>query len=512
MRLSITAALVLAWICLSVAPASGQGAPASTRDALEALEKDLQALRKQTVQIPTLADAVQELSTRLAELSRRLDTLERQGKAIPNTLGRLDELDKEVESLTLGLESLRTRLADLSRPPESDSGGVSHDGGFAWATDDGRYSLTIGGYVQPRIELGIHGADYSDDSVTITSGDIDTATLRLRRARLGLSGHVGGDRVAFKVLLSALGERPALDYYLDYRVVKNLMLRVGQYKTQFSRSFITSSTRLAFIDRPAAVDGLRYDRDIQVGAHGKLLADRLGYYVGIGNGAGRNTLNDNREFNVTGRVDATLLGERFKYGYGDLKATDRPTLMIGAGAVGDLVSMPDSVDGIAVETDVDGDGDHDNVLVISASVDAVFRYRRFEAAVEALFRHEDFGTILDENAPNRQLRDALGDPDDRTHIAYVGQVTYFLPQRILVGARVARSRIPFLGVGGRSSRIPRGDHLLELSALAQLYNRGGSRTLGLFYNLDRYSVADDDRTLTGPDQEHRLVLEGQLRF
>ena len=492
-----SAMMLAATIAPSIAPspAWAQGTPA--RPSLQDLQKDLDELREKTVQVPTLAAAVEELSARLAVLERQLAEREQGQTAIPDAITRIDGLDERVKKLANDIDALRTALAGVEQPwaPESSGGGgVTYNNGFAWKTADGDYSLKLNAWLFMRQQTRISG------------GDIEEATFRIREARVGASGRLGTQNLDYKLLLSGLRDSALLEFYLDYAIRDELVIRAGQYKTQFTRAFTTSSTLSDFHELARAVDGYRYDRDIQVGLHGHLAGKRFGYHLAVGNGAGPNARNDNLDVDATLRVDAVVLGERFAYSYGDLKRTATPTLMVGAGVVHDLVAMPDQVDGVdgAIDTDVDGNGTRDNVRVFSASVDAIFRFRGWEAAVEGVLRNEAFGSIL-RDPDNAGLLAAVGERGRRLYLGVNGQVSRILPHDILVAARAGYSRQPFLGLSGRASAIPESDHLLELDALVQLYNDVGYRFVGLMYSYNRHdddSVADD----------HRLFLQAQLRL
>jgi hypothetical protein len=491
--------LVASWVAQA---GDAHAQPKTVSDQLGELGKAVSDLREQTVQIPTLAAAVQELSGRVSELERRLFELERGQASIPDAVATLDTLRGQVEVLERELEGLRTELANIEQSPAraSSGGGVAYQDKFSFSTADQRFAIAFSGYLHTRYELA------SQD------GEIDASTLRIRRARVGLAGHLGSPRIKYKLLISAIRDKPLLDYYMDYQVQDWLTVRVGQYKTQFTREFITSSSKLAFLEAPVAVDLLRYDRDIQVGVYGEVLGRRIGYYLGVGNGAGLAKVNDNLDMSISARADVVALGERFKYGHGDTARTSVPTLMLGAGLVHDLTPMPAQVGGIAVNTDVDGDGDIDNVRAISASADAAFRYRGLEAIVEAVFRKETYGTIL-EHVDNAALAAALGD-GDHDYLDVYGQVTYVLPvelrsYHLLVGGRVGRSEVPFLGLGGRSSNLPQGEHVFEADALVQLYNGAGYRFLGLMVSRHDYSAFDAD---TEGLTRYRVILESQLKF
>lgn len=498
MRHRILASISAVSLALVVAPPAAEAQRAVDTTALErrveALEQELSVLRERAVQVPALTEAVQELDARLTALERDLELIERHKRSASDVLGRLDNLDQRVRTLAGEAEGVRTQLAQLEQPwvPAGGSGGMVHDHGFQWISADGRHALRIAGYLQARYAL------------EVSASDIERSTLLLRRARFGLSGHVGSEQLSYRLLVSALGEPALLDYFIDYALHENMGVRLGQYKVPFTRSFITSGTRLAFVERPRALDTVRYDRDVQIGFHGELIDDRLGWYAGIGNGAGPNQLDDNQWLAATLRADAVIIGDRFGYSSGDLARIPKPALMIGMGFVHDRRPMPAQIGDAIVENDVDGDGAPDDVLMLSASLDAVFRYLGAEILIEAVWRHEGTDAILDDDR-NAALRAVVG--DRRTHTGIGGQLTYLLPWDVLVGARVGYARLPVLGVGGRTSTIPRGEHLLELDGVVQLY-RDGTRGLGLMYSLQRF----DERAGLPGITDHRLLAEAQLAF
>jgi hypothetical protein len=157
---------------------------------------------------------------------------------------------------------------------------------------------------------------------------------------------------------------------------------------------------------------------------------------------------------------------------------------------------------------VDADGTPDNVRVISSSADLAARWRGFELAVEAYWRHERWGTILD-HSDNAALRAAIQSDADgvRNYLGGYGALTYApAAGGLLVGARVAETRLALLGVGGRAlERRPLTDRLLEVDLTVQLI-QAGTRTLGLDYTFFDYGAAGVD---PAGDRSHRLILEYQ---
>jgi hypothetical protein len=479
--------------------------PAELEQQISVIEKQLAELAEAAVQVPTVAEGVRSLSEQLAVVKQRVDTLATQQQSIPDAVAVLDELSLRTGAIESELASLRTRVAGLDQPSvgaATGGGGVRYAKGFVISTDDGAYSLTLDGYLQTRYQLVV------DEDV----GDIISQGLRIRRARLGVAGTIVSPNLSFRVLTELRASIPLMDYYVTYQVRPELSVRVGQYKVWFSRNYLTSSSRLILPERQAAVESFRYDRDVQVGLLGELAGERVAYYVGIGNGAGPNQRNDNIDILAVARADVAIIGERIGYDYGDLVPSSSPRLTMGAAVTHDLVALPDEIGGFALVTDVDGIDGRDNVQAISATADAVLRYRGFELSAEWLLRREDWGTILEGQAdPGADLADVVGSESTRTHQAVAGHVAYTIrPEQLLVALGASYGDVPFLGIGGLSSDLELGRQRLELDAVVQLY-AGKGRLLGLQYTLtdfgDLYDPAD-----ASADTTHRLIVEAQLKF
>jgi hypothetical protein len=502
-----TVALVL--ICLAAAPRLAHAQRADTAalaDRIEALEKDLASLKEAAVQVPTLSATAQELSGQLEQLKQRLATMEGQQKSIPDAVAVLDKLVLDVRAVEQRLASLETEVAGLGQPTAGGGGGgVVHSAkGFGWTTADGTAGISIRGFVQPRYELTVN-EDFDG---------VDRNSFRLRRTRLGVDGFFDDREVTWGLLLEPTRSSPLMQYWANYKFHDWLAVRVGQWRVPFTRSQLSPSWKLAFPERAQLIEDYKYDRDIQVGVNGRFSDDRFGYQAVVGNGAGKNRLNDNIDVQVSGRFDAVVTGDRFGLGYGDIQGEAEQALMVGVSAVHDLSAVPDSIDGVDLDpVDVDADGDRDNVRVVSASADVTFRHRGLEVAVEGVMRYEDWGTILEGQAKSgADLADIVGTESGRTYLGAFAQVTKMvIPKQLLAGARVAWGDVPFLGLADRPSHLEIGKTRLELAAVAQLYDKRGFRSLGVQYSYtdfaDFYNGADALR-----DKTHTFIAEWQLRF
>ena len=503
-------ASVVSVFVLWAVPVTGHAQRKSAADLqkeLGALTAEVQALAAQS---GTNTQAIQELTENVANVAQALEVLRREQASIPDAVNRLDELTLRVDSLRRDVEAMRTQVASIEQPsdgPPGSGGGVAHTRrGFQFATADNAHSLKVGGFVHPQYFL----------TTPVDFDSITESSFEIRRARVLLTGHTTSPDLRYRVLFELARGAPLLEFYADYEFRPEVILRAGQDKMWLSRHFYAGTTVIAFPERSQAEGNLRYDRDIGVWLHGKLADDKLFYRAGVANGAGRNNVNDNIDFATEARIDYAVLGTWMPPAFGDFEMSKHPRLQFGGAVVHDLVRVPEELAGIGVgNRDVDDDLVLDNIRVISAELDATFRYEGLELYLEWMYRHERWGTIL-EHSDNADIAGAVQADSDghRNYQAISGQATYFaIPNQLMVGARVSHSRIPLLGVGGRTpssvkDAVPLTDRLFELDALVQLYAPNGYRQLGFQYTLTNFN-AEDGPEPSG-DIEHRFLLGLQL--
>lgn len=169
-------------------------------------------------------------------------------------------------------------------------------------------------------------------------------SLQLRRARLQFGGHVFGEHNRFKTEL-ALSPRdmghdgtsprftPILDWYFDFTHLRDLSVRVGQYKIPYSRQRVISSGDLELVDRTLANAEFNLDRDVGLDLRSTdfLGLGRLRYYAGIYLGEGRDPFQTtNFEMMYLGRVELLPFGDFEDYEEADFERSVRPRLSLGA--------------------------------------------------------------------------------------------------------------------------------------------------------------------------------------
>lgn len=205
--------------------------------------------------------------------------------------------------------------------------------GISFVSDDGRYSMTLRGRIQPRLTV----SDREDEEP-----DIDFA---IRRARLVFLGNLGSHHLQYYV---QLGFAP-LDLEPDQNIVlrdavmtwskwRDFNIRAGQAKVPFNRERVISSSALQLVDRSIVNAEFNLDRDIGVQVFSNDLfglGNRLGYQLSISNGQGRNRANVGTGLLYAARLEVQPLA-RFEvadaYSEADLSRSPTPRLAIGAGA------------------------------------------------------------------------------------------------------------------------------------------------------------------------------------
>jgi len=160
---------------------------------------------------------------------------------------------------------------------------VSWGPGFRLQTADGKYSVGIGGYLQPLFLLN------ADDQ-----GDMydNTPRFLIRRARVSIPVNLFDKRVYAFVLLGFDEGHPRLfDAFTDVKFLGGqLQLRFGQWRRPFLREWITSATKLEMVERSILTGSFDVSRDIGLALHnGYETAPQWEWFVGVFNGTGDKT-------------------------------------------------------------------------------------------------------------------------------------------------------------------------------------------------------------------------------
>ena len=170
--------------------------------------------------------------------------------------------------------------------------------------------------------------------------------FQLRRARLMFKGNVFVEHNSYKFELAVspkdmglkpegtISKSPLLDWYFHFSQIRDLNLRMGQYKVPYSRQRVVSSGNLQMVDRSLANGEFNLDRDVGMDIRSKDLfgLDMFRYYAGIYMGEGHSSYSEgDLGMMYLARFEMLPMGLYKDYMESDLNRTTTPKMSIGAG-------------------------------------------------------------------------------------------------------------------------------------------------------------------------------------
>lgn len=157
------------------------------------------------------------------------------------------------------------------------TGSVGYDKGIFIKSDDGKYELKINGRIQPFYSGTFNKGD----------GATDKHAFEMRRMRLTLEGKIHG-AVGWKMQSDfGKGFLTLKDAHFDWKVSKDVWVRVGQWKRPFSRQQINSSGKIEMTTRAITDAAFGAERDIGIAIRNDYeKSPDLEWIFGVFNGQG----------------------------------------------------------------------------------------------------------------------------------------------------------------------------------------------------------------------------------
>lgn len=190
--------------------------------------------------------------------------------------------------------------------------------------------LKLSGYIQG-------GFSWDDDSMQGS----DKATFYLRRARVSISGDIWEDKLDYRLQVDFNGTPKVCDLYVRFLPLKEVGLQLGQFKLPFSlENELYGPTKFELIEYSYLTTYLtRNDNTYDgISATGRDLGAQLiggfihkdgysiiNYNIGVFNGSGINTKDNNKSKDVIGRIiikPIKHLSISGSYMYGETKFGD----------------------------------------------------------------------------------------------------------------------------------------------------------------------------------------------
>ena len=198
------------------------------------------------------------------------------------------------------------------------------------ADDD--FRLVLGGRVQFR-----YASPFADDPLDPEELGRERETLtQIRRARFRASGHVFSPKLTFNVQYDLVNTW-LLDARLNYEVRPWLQFRVGQWKADYNRERVASSSEQQMVERSIVNRVFTIDRQNGAMVHGRVgEGHRLdsNYWVGVFNGGGRSRGNDDRRPLWVARYQWNVAGGGLDFAAVDFERTRKVRAILAVAASG----------------------------------------------------------------------------------------------------------------------------------------------------------------------------------
>ncbi|MBP92528.1 MAG: porin [Flavobacteriaceae bacterium] len=248
--------------------------------------------------------------------------------------------------------------------------------GFQFSTLDKNYSLHIESRFQFRFAT-------PNDQSPVTFNDFyeeSKTTFKINRARLKIGGN------AYK---------PWLKYYFEYDIAQGNLLdfrimiekwdffkvKVGQWKTYYSRERVISSGKQQMVDRSIINRPFTLDRQQGIEFYGRVFPKTLAdftYHISVLTGAGRSaTTNDDNHLMYVGRLQWNMFGRELEMTGSDIKYHNKPTGILAFAVATNRSNYTrfSSAGGgnlLGYETNIPG-----QYRVSQALIETAFKYRGF---------------------------------------------------------------------------------------------------------------------------------------
>ena len=269
---------------------------------------------------------------------------------------------------------------------------------------------------------------------TLENSDSDWAHgMQIRRARLLFQGNVFGEHNKYKFELAVspkdiglssdgtISKSPLLDWYFHFDHLRDLNLRIGQYKVPYNRQRVVSSGNLQMVDRSSANGEFTMDRDVGMDIRSKkfLGSEKLRYYAGVYTGEGHSSFatGDLGMMYLT-RAELLPFGSFKDYSEGSFRSSD-PKISLGVA----FAYLQDGKRDSGIIGDVPLDGGTTDTL--NATADLCFRASTFSLEAAYFWREgtRNPGQILNQdNTP-------ISVVDPRNGTGYYVQGGYFVTEQ-----------------------------------------------------------------------------------
>ncbi len=256
--------------------------------------------------------------------------------------------------------------------------------------------------------ISLHGYSWLRADSQTTVGDETDLKATIPVARLFTTGELVDSKLGFFAQFEFAGDQPELlDLFAEWHFSEAAILRLGQFRTPYSRAYITPLTNLELPTRGLVIDRFNLGRDTGAMLSGGLAAGLLHYDLAVVNGAEINDLAENR--------DSPSVIARTELRFGDPVPYDQaPSLRIDDGR-----GVTVGLGGAYSRRSIDGASGTTSETLSNGAVDVAVMLGRLSARAEGFWRG------------------AHGSPRVANAFGAYGQLGVFvLPRQLEIGSRV----------------------------------------------------------------------------
>jgi len=200
--------------------------------------------------------------------------------------------------------------------------------GFTFTSADEKFQMTFGGRMQYRYTF------------TDVDSGADSSKFEAKRIRLIAQGYAYTKNLTYKmeidpVQLAQSGPKGSeargglLDSFVNYKVMDELQLLVGQTKVKYGYTLIQSDATLMFVDRVPFIGKMVPSYEIGAFAYGKIANGLFDYALSVTNGDGQTNAASTNHNAFAARVVVSPLG-KMSTDEADLAIGKKPLFTIGA--------------------------------------------------------------------------------------------------------------------------------------------------------------------------------------
>jgi len=174
-----------------------------------------------------------------------------------------------------------------------------------------------------------------DPSFFIKEEDTQSGSFNVQRARLKVGGYAYSSNINY-YLEYDFPSNNLLNFEFTFSKYKAIQFKLGQWKINYNTERFISSGKQQFVDRSISNRYFTFDRQVGIMLQGNIFDKKVAssnYYIGVFNGSGIGTQNENNHYLLMGRYQWNFSKKTTKMFFSDLDKMNKVEGFIAVSAV-----------------------------------------------------------------------------------------------------------------------------------------------------------------------------------